>query len=617
MGNQKNRKPTKKSKKTKPIELLSSPPLPPPPRPRPRPKPAYQGAPVIHNDIPERGDLEAARLLAGLRDRVSSSAANRPPSGSTAAASVLEHPRDLNRWSNGRTVAGDSDEEELEEESEEEEIKEDEEDDGREGESVGQVELGPFDDGVGREMMDAIFTAVTVPKTRTVPHKTSAEHDHDPSAASLTSEVFPIRFQVPCGGTMKELTLLSDTPWTTARIAFANKMVRDGATLRLAYLLSWNQKGPKKLPMSLEDAEEWEGLKQHVREYVDTEKRKYNGKGVVKAFAVMLSVQAEPSKQTKGQTRESEDTTEDGNAQTRKNDTAKFNRILGEIQQHFYCAKCDRTCIIVPPNSHRNFSVKELTSWTNGVVAGVESVDKVPSKLLAPQVSGGGKDTVNDADPPPPVTPPAAPQSSQQALLPPAPAPAQFLLSAFPMQYPFMASLNPYMAPPNSFMAPSNPFAAAMYGIPPPMSYPVATSMSSMPLPYGTIPQTPQTPRHVHNSSLESPTAHHSRRRSRRDSNASILDEDIDYLSLQNWLYSLDNHPVHGRDQQNYYAWLDVLHGESLLRLNDLTVPTMTVDRLRQLTQMPEGIAMQILRWARKDQQELEDAARRQKRRRY
>ncbi|KAH9942691.1 hypothetical protein B0H21DRAFT_710189 [Amylocystis lapponica] len=369
---------------------------------------------------------------------------------------------------------------------------------------------------------------------------------------------------------MKELTLSSDTPWTTARIAFANKMVRDGATLHLAYLLSWNQKGPKKLPMSLEDAEEWEGLKQHVREYVDTEKRKYNGKGVVKAFAVMLSVQAEPLKQTKGQTRESEDTTEDGDAQTQKNDTAKFNRILGEIQQHFYCAKCDRTCVIVPPNSHRNFSVKELTSRTNGVVAGVESVDKVPSKLLALQVSGGGKDTVNDADPPPPVTPPAAPQSSQQALLPPAPAPAQFPLSAFPMQYPFMASLNPYMAPPNSFMAPSNPFAAVM---------------------------------------------------SRRDSNArdfdaSILEEDIDYPSLQNWLYSLDNHPVRGRDQQNYYAWLDVLHGESLLQLNDLTVPTMTVDRLRQLTQMPEGIAMRILRWARKDQQELEDAARCQKRRR-
>lgn len=67
-------------------------------------------------------------------------------------------------------------------------------------------------------------------------------------------------------------------------------MLRDPETLSLGYISPFKARGTKKaVPSSLENAEEWNGLIQHVKTFLSHEKAKNRGKGgLTKPWAIEL-----------------------------------------------------------------------------------------------------------------------------------------------------------------------------------------------------------------------------------------------------------------------------------------------------------------------------------------
>lgn len=112
--------------------------------------------------------------------------------------------------------------------------------------------------------MDRIFKEVmALRKAKAAKKKKSAQTFAVSSVVSNTSH-FQIPLQVPCGQTVKELSVWSDTTWAEMLIAVGKKMVHDPCSLRLGYMFSWNEKGKKETPMSLENEEEWVSLTNHI-----------------------------------------------------------------------------------------------------------------------------------------------------------------------------------------------------------------------------------------------------------------------------------------------------------------------------------------------------------------
>lgn len=103
-------------------------------------------------------------------------------------------------------------------------------------------------------------------------------------------EPYKIAFKVPCGQALREVQIWSTESWARARKDFAQKMDCESTLLRLAYVLPWEQKGTKKLaPTLLQDADEWDSLKDQIDAHVRTEKAKKGGRGMVKPFSIVLS----------------------------------------------------------------------------------------------------------------------------------------------------------------------------------------------------------------------------------------------------------------------------------------------------------------------------------------
>jgi hypothetical protein len=84
-----------------------------------------------------------------------------------------------------------------------------------------------------------------------------------------------MNFQVPFNDkTIKEMVVLATTPWETAFLLIASKMLRDATTLSLGYYNPF-AKPISKLPVTLENAQDWARLVKHVKEYVKKQKQKY------------------------------------------------------------------------------------------------------------------------------------------------------------------------------------------------------------------------------------------------------------------------------------------------------------------------------------------------------
>jgi hypothetical protein len=102
---------------------------------------------------------------------------------------------------------------------------------------------------------------------------------------------------VPYSGIFKELAILSTTSWVTAQVLIGAKMVRDPASLRLGYINPFKPRSGKQIPSSLDSQEEWSGLIQHVKRYLEDQQSKNRGKGgKSKAWSItIVDLASDPS----------------------------------------------------------------------------------------------------------------------------------------------------------------------------------------------------------------------------------------------------------------------------------------------------------------------------------
>jgi hypothetical protein len=107
--------------------------------------------------------------------------------------------------------------------------------------------------------------------------------------AKRTANIFQIPFEVSVNGRSKELAIPYNATWEAAQILIGKKMLRDPEALSLGYINPFKPRGAGKTPSSLENAEEWLGLIQHVKAHLEREKAKNRGKGgIMKAWAIVL-----------------------------------------------------------------------------------------------------------------------------------------------------------------------------------------------------------------------------------------------------------------------------------------------------------------------------------------
>ncbi|KAL4062387.1 hypothetical protein V8B97DRAFT_1920984 [Scleroderma yunnanense] len=168
----------------------------------------------------------------------------------------------------------------------------------------------------------------------------------------VKSIYFDIPLCVPCGQTVKELSMSSDTELDEVLIAIAKTMVCDPWYFCLEYIFLWNEKGQKKVPMSLENEEEWLSMVAHVQKYLEIEGAKSKGKGPQKSttfFVHLLEISNDSDKlQMKGQL-----SSNDADDDRKPYDSGKiFECFMGEICCKHYCQKCNKACKIFPSKQH-------------------------------------------------------------------------------------------------------------------------------------------------------------------------------------------------------------------------------------------------------------------------
>jgi hypothetical protein len=101
---------------------------------------------------------------------------------------------------------------------------------------------------------------------------------------------FLIPFEVRVNDRYKELHISYNATWEAAQIIIGKKVLRDPETLSLGYINPFKARGTgKAVPSSLENADEWNGLIQHVKTFLSREKAKNRGKGgLTKPWTIVL-----------------------------------------------------------------------------------------------------------------------------------------------------------------------------------------------------------------------------------------------------------------------------------------------------------------------------------------
>lgn len=101
---------------------------------------------------------------------------------------------------------------------------------------------------------------------------------------------------------MKEVRLTFDDTWYGARSVFAITLNCHPDRLQLGYILPWrtlsSARNAQPIPTSLADGDEWNILKRHVRDYINSEQAKNRGKGVVPPFTIPIVRLDDPKPET-------------------------------------------------------------------------------------------------------------------------------------------------------------------------------------------------------------------------------------------------------------------------------------------------------------------------------
>ncbi|KAH7903702.1 hypothetical protein BJ138DRAFT_97953 [Hygrophoropsis aurantiaca] len=457
----------------------------------------------------------------------------------------------------------------------------------------------------------------------------------DIESSDSQDEDYEIIFEVPCGEALKEVPLMispkvDNISWSQARTRFTDKMMRDPARVQLGYVLPWKwPRSAKPVPTALESDIDWNRLLEYIDNYREAELAKRSNKGVVKAFSVSIveiggqaTIPTKGGKATKSSSKGGASKSnkaiadENGSDDERSEKPVGIHRIIGEITRVHHCNKCEKPCYIDPgpPVVHKPYSMPQLATWASLVQATKASVNTVPAVALG--LPTKKKEEIPQSDKTDDGTGKNANPSTAQTA------------GVFPFQ-PQITPMTPTTMP--VYGGNTYPYASQMMAMSPPMLHPPqiplmpGPGMFPMPFPpYQSIVNPysagsfPGMKGFSHDSSPTPTTPKKNRHRRQHEGGSLSGDESavaVDYPSLEEWLASLDNDHVRGRDGQYYTEWTEDMYRHGILRLDDLD--RIQQDRLQYLTQMNEGTAGRIKTWAAMDCKELVRAARKRKEKRH
>lgn len=83
----------------------------------------------------------------------------------------------------------------------------------------------------------------------------------------------------------------------------------------------------------------------------------------------------------------------------------------------------------------------------------------------------------------------------------------------------------------------------------------------------------------------------------------------IDYPDIDAWLASLDSDDVRGKKQLNFSQYIEKLHGNGILDLEDLL--SLSLDQLQEFSGMNFGTANRVMNYAKDDSTDLRNDAKR------
>ncbi|KAI0701535.1 hypothetical protein C8T65DRAFT_788061 [Cerioporus squamosus] len=244
------------------------------PKPKARPRTAEQKKQF-------QEEYEAAELLVSL----SATQAHGAPGPVSAGDSIL----DSNILAAMSQIIGASEDvKHLQEKARKVAEEGDRKEEGEEDEDTSDDSL----DESGGEETEPQATVETVPAKMV--KKTKAKGKYYVRASSSDEEnsepeTYDISFKVPCGQAQREVTIPSSATWTRARSIIAEAMDREPSLLRLGYYaLPWDKQQKATTATLLQKDLEWERLTGKVVQYVQSEKAKNRGHGVVKPFTITL-----------------------------------------------------------------------------------------------------------------------------------------------------------------------------------------------------------------------------------------------------------------------------------------------------------------------------------------
>ncbi|KAJ7055611.1 hypothetical protein C8F01DRAFT_1319470 [Mycena amicta] len=245
---------------------------------------------------------------------------------------------------------------------------------------------------------------------------------------------FNIPFELPFGtGTRSLPDITSQTPYINFIMDAAAKMRRKPEEIedQIGYVPSYLPRSPKPLPKLL-DEEAWPNLIADVAQFIEREKAKNRGKGVVKAFHILISIITaekgkEKKKKGKGSARSSHIRSDDDLEGEGHEVPARDGdlEILREIEEHHHCHLCKKACVILDNGDHYIFTHADKTTWTLLIKRHKATVNEPPAELKLEYSSARQRrakknlqQSNQDMAPPPPPPPQDTGAIVQQIMTP-------------------------------------------------------------------------------------------------------------------------------------------------------------------------------------------------------
>ncbi|KAF9490690.1 hypothetical protein BDN71DRAFT_1511024 [Pleurotus eryngii] len=148
---------------------------------------------------------------------------------------------------------------------------------------------------------------------------------------------------------------------------------------QIGYIPSYKPKSSKPSPKLLEDEEGWIALIEDVWTYIITCRAKYKGKGIVKAFMIIL-IDTSGIEVKDGSFKKSSSLAKQNDAKPAPA-LLKAHELLNVIEKKHMCADHKKPCLVWNDGTHYKFTTSDLAKWAHLASIHRANIDEPPNEL--------------------------------------------------------------------------------------------------------------------------------------------------------------------------------------------------------------------------------------------